>query len=41
MNTANENGVAKIIRAMDEEFMRLIAAWDFKHKIQLLDIAGQ
>jgi hypothetical protein len=30
MNTANENDVAKVIRAMDEEFMRLIAARDFK-----------
>jgi len=30
MNTANENDVPKIIRAMDEEFMRLIAARDFK-----------
>jgi hypothetical protein len=30
MNTANENDVAKISRAMDEEFMRLIAARDFK-----------
>jgi ketosteroid isomerase-like protein len=30
MDTANENDVAKIIRAMDEEFMRLIAARDFK-----------
>ena len=30
MDTANESDVAKIIRAMDEEFMRLIAARDFK-----------
>jgi uncharacterized protein (TIGR02246 family) len=30
MNTANENDVPKIIRAMDEEFMRLIAARDLK-----------
>ena len=30
MDTANENDVANIIRAMDEEFMRLIAARDFK-----------
>jgi hypothetical protein len=26
MDAASENDVAKIIRAMDEEFMRLIAA---------------
>jgi uncharacterized protein (TIGR02246 family) len=30
MNTANENDVPKIIRAMDEEFTRLIAAGDLK-----------
>lgn len=30
MDAASENDVAKIIRAMDEEFMRLIAARDFK-----------
>jgi hypothetical protein len=30
MNSANENDVAKIIHAMDEEFMRLLAARDIK-----------
>jgi uncharacterized protein (TIGR02246 family) len=30
MNTANRDDVAKIIHAMDEEFMRLLAARDIK-----------